>query len=122
MEHVCSSRTVPAGSAMSCVELHGEVDAEFVEILRDCLADGVRRDTDVLVDLADVTLIDCACLGALVEARRLAAGRGRRVCLVAPRPVVRQTLAATMLDTAFPVYPDRDRALSDLSAGAVVHC
>ncbi|UQU62648.1 STAS domain-containing protein [Couchioplanes caeruleus] len=110
------------GPAVRFVELHGDVDAESVEMLRDRLADTVRRNTDVLVDLTDVTLIDCTCLGALVEARQLAAGRGHRVCLVAPRPVVRQTLAATMLDTAFPVYPDRDRALSDLSTGAVAPC
>jgi anti-anti-sigma factor len=107
-------------AAVTVVELHGEVDLDAAELLRDCLTDGVERNTDVLVDLADVTLIDCASLGVLVEARQLADRRGHRVCLIGPSPPVRRTLAATMLDSAFPLYPDRQRAMGDRAVGHFV--
>ncbi|WP_199516693.1 STAS domain-containing protein [Nucisporomicrobium flavum] len=100
------------------VELHGEVDVDGVELLRDCLRDCVDLNADILVDLADVTLIDCASLGALLESRQLADRRGHRLCLVAPSPAVRRILSGAMLDTAFPQYPDRRHAVSCLSGGA----
>ncbi|MEU8230480.1 STAS domain-containing protein [Actinoplanes sp. NPDC048967] len=108
--------TVPGGS-VTVVELHGDLDLDTADMLRDCLEDGVERGTDIVVDLADVTLIDCVSLGALVEAGRLAERRGHQLCLAAPQPAIRRTLAATMLDKVFRQYPDRRRAVGGLSAG-----
>lgn len=108
------SRSVSDGT-VTVVELHGEVDFGVVEMLRDCLADGVGRNTDVVVDLADVTLIDCVSLGALVEAGRLADRRGHELCLAAPGSAIRRTLAATMLDTAFRLYPSQQQAVHCMS-------
>ncbi len=93
------------------VELHGDIDLAVVEPLRDCMISGIEQDCDVLVDLADVTLIDCASLGALVQAGQLAERRGRKLCLVAPPPVVRWTLAAAGLAAAFPTFGERQLAL-----------
>jgi anti-anti-sigma factor len=95
------------------VELHGDIDLAVVEPLRDCMISGVEKGLHILVDLADVTLIDCACLGALVQAGDLAGRRGQALCLVAPPPVVRRTLAAAGLDTAFPTFGDRRQALRE---------
>ncbi|MEU4245751.1 STAS domain-containing protein [Actinoplanes sp. NPDC026619] len=98
------------------VELHGDIDLAVVEPLRDGVDAGVELGDDVLVDLADVTLLDCASLSVLVRAGDLACRRGHRVCLVAPAPIVRRTLAACGLDMTFPVYHDRGRALQELSS------
>lgn len=101
------------------VELHGDIDREVAEPLWDGVTSGYERGADVLVDLSDVTLIDCASLGALVRAEQLAERRGRRLCLVAPAAAVRWTLAATGLETAFPIFGDRREALREVSRAAV---
>ena len=92
------------------VELHGDIDLESTELLADCLAVGAERGTDVLVDLSDVTLIDCSALAVLVQARQLAERRGRKVCLVAPPRLVRRILTAVGLDTVFLIAGDRRQA------------
>lgn len=97
------------------VELHGDIDLDVAEPLWDCVAAGYERGDDVLVDLSDVTLIDCAALGVLVRAEHLGSRRGHRLCLVAPAAAVRRTLAATGLQTAFPIFGDRRDARRDLS-------
>lgn len=102
-----------AGAAV--VELHGDVNLEMVEPLEDCVFSGVTRGVDVLIDLADVTMIDAASLGALIEADELADRRGRRLCLVAPPAKVWRTLAGAGLEHAFPVFRDRRQALRKLS-------
>jgi anti-anti-sigma factor len=104
--------------AATVVELHGDIDRHVADPLWDCVVSGMERGADVLVDLADVTLIDCASLSTLVEARHLADRRGGTVCLVAPAAAVRRTLAATGLDTVFLTFHDRDQAVRQLSAAA----
>lgn len=97
------------------VELHGDIDLGVIEPLRDGVVNAVEQGTDVLVDLAGVTLIDCASLGVLVQADRLAVRRGVRVFLVAPSPIVSRTLAAAGLDAAFPTFNDYHEAFRELS-------
>jgi anti-anti-sigma factor len=81
------------------VHLHGDIDMDVTDPLADCVTAGLERDADVVIDLSDVTLIDCVSLSALVEARRRADRRGLRMSLVAPPPQVRRTLDAAGLDT-----------------------
>lgn len=102
----------PNGATL--VGLHGDIDLGVVEQLRDSVMSGVERGAVVLVDLTDVTLIDAASLGALVQADQRAARRGRRVCLVAPSAMVRRTLICAGLDCAFPMFPNHDQAFRDL--------
>lgn len=68
---------VPAVRAgrTTVVELHGDIDMETLQPLRDCVLAGIEENNDVVVDLTDVALIDCASLGALVQADRLAERR-----------------------------------------------
>lgn len=103
-----------AGAAL--VELHGDIDLEVAAQLRDRILSHVERDTDVLVDLSDVTLIDGVSLAALIYAGRMAAHRGRKLCLVAPSPVVRRTLSYAGLGGAFAEFPDVRQALGHVSA------
>ncbi|GIF01246.1 STAS domain-containing protein [Paractinoplanes rishiriensis] len=104
----------PAHQAAPVVELHGDIDREVAEPLWDGVSAGSERGCDVLVDLADVSLIDRAALTMLVRAHHLADRRGCRVCLVAPSAAVRRTLAATGLNAVFPVFGDRRQALRGL--------
>jgi anti-anti-sigma factor len=107
---------VPSQTAdTAVVELHGDIDITTAEVLEDCVVAGVTRGADVFIDMADVTLIDGASLGALVRAGRFADRRGRSIRLVTPSPLVRRILAAAGLGEDFPVTGDRWQALGELA-------
>jgi anti-sigma B factor antagonist len=110
MTHAASVREVPGGTA-PVVELHGDIDLATVDLLEDCLAVGVERGGDVLVDLADVTLIDGASLGVLVRAGRAAERRGRTMHLVAPSAFIQRILMAAGLGDVFSVVHEERRAM-----------
>jgi anti-anti-sigma factor len=78
------------------VRVAGELDAATTVRLRRVLADLVRQPvTRIVVDLADVTFMDSAGLGALL-ANRVAAERvGIELCVVSPAPQVARVLDIT---------------------------
>lgn len=85
------------------VVVAGEVDLATAQALHDALHDALSAGSpEVLdIDLAGLTFIDCTGLGVLIEAKRVAAGRGCRVRLANPRPVVRRLLEmSSRLDPA----------------------
>src|SRR3954453_7045823 len=75
------------------VAFSGELDfaaqAEADVVVRELLAQGTR---EILVDLADVTFMDCAGLGILVHAARRAERHGARMYLVRARGQVRELI------------------------------
>src|SRR4051794_33217296 len=87
------------------VALSGELDlaAKRVaeDVVRDVLGQGAR---EILVDLADVTFMDCVGLGILVRAARSAELRGARLYLVRaqdqPRDLIERAAAAGYSVTA----------------------
>ena len=105
-----------AGDA-AIVVLHGDIDLEVVELLHDCVTSALEHGSDVLIELADVTLMDGASLSALVQADQLADRRGRIMCLVAPAAVVRRTLACAGLGSTFATFGDRSQASDALRHG-----
>jgi anti-sigma B factor antagonist len=58
----------------------------------DCLADGVRH---VVIDMADVRLIDSAAIGVLLSAQRLARSSGRDLVVANPSTHLRRVFALT---------------------------
>jgi anti-anti-sigma factor len=87
-----------------------EVDP--AESVRRALAEAATVGDRVLVDLAEVEVIDSAGLGLLVRAHQEARRDGRRLCLVAPSRFVRTVLHTMRLDGVFAVCDSRTRALS----------
>ena len=73
--------------------LRGEVDYAVRDGLRLALRSAIgRTDRIVEVDLRDVTFLDCAGVGAIVEAHQLAARAGRTLIVTRHRGVVRRVL------------------------------
>ena len=72
----------------------GEVDLATAQALHDAMLRVLSAGSpDVLdIDLAGLTFMNCTGLGVLVDAQRVAAGKGCRVRLANPRPVVRRLL------------------------------
>ncbi|AUY48353.1 STAS domain-containing protein [Streptomyces sp. CB01881] len=72
------------------VRANGEIDLDTAPALRRTLAAALESHREVVLDLSEVTFMDCAGLGALVRARNQADRSGRRLVLHdAGRRVVR---------------------------------
>jgi anti-anti-sigma factor len=95
------------------VAVTGEVDMATATVLRDKLLDALDgQSPSVLeVDLAGVTFLDCAGLGALVAARNAAVQTGRQMRVSHPQPIVRRVLAVTGLITLLATPIDQPEAL-----------
>ncbi|WP_431676199.1 STAS domain-containing protein [Kitasatospora sp. KL5] len=79
------------------VAARGDIDLATAPRLRRVLARALKTHRDVVLDLSEVTFIDCAGLGALVEARNLAGRRGGRLVLRGAGPCVVRLIRLTGL-------------------------
>lgn len=86
--------------------LSGDVDMQDAPELERYLTGGIERGCDIVIDLADVRLIDCVCLNVLVRAARAARALDSTLSLVAPSKLVRMTLRFTETEHLFPVLDD----------------
>jgi len=95
------------------VALVGEVDLGTAPVLRDRLLSVLcdHRFVVVDVDLAGVSFLDCAGIGALVGARNTAVHVGRQLWVSHPQPFVHRVLELTGLLglVTTPIDPSGDR-------------
>jgi anti-sigma B factor antagonist len=85
-------------------ELSGEIDALTAPQVSARLDSLTHRERpDVLVDLRQVTFIDCSGLSVLVRANNRAAARSGRVRLLCTDPRVLRTLQVTQLSGHFTI-------------------
>ncbi|MGW7444161.1 STAS domain-containing protein [Kitasatospora sp. NPDC054795] len=63
------------------VRANGEIDLDTAPSLRRALATALETHREVVLDLSEVTFMDCAGLGALVRARNQADRSGRHLIL-----------------------------------------
>lgn len=96
-----------------------DIDAGFVEVLRDGLNAALGARPHVMLDLHAVHLIDSMGLGALVRAHQEAKRGGGSLSLIAPSRFLLTVLHTMRLDALFPVYPDEQTALTVLSTGGL---
>jgi anti-sigma B factor antagonist len=83
------------------VILAGELDCASAPALTAWFAEVLaKRPQRLVLDLANVTFVDCAGLTPIARARR-ALGPGRPVILRSPVPQVRQLLKITRMDQLF---------------------
>jgi anti-anti-sigma factor len=92
------------------VRLSGEIDCATAQQLQDVLCDQVRRSPESLVvDLADVTFLDCAGVGALLSVVRAARRAGVEMTARRPQPIVRRVLDLTRAGDQLPIADTADR-------------
>lgn len=87
----------------------GEGDIQIKERIRDLLADGQRK---ILLNLADVSYIDSAGLGALISCYTTVKREGGKLKLVNLTRRVQDLLAITKLITVFDTY-DTEKEATD---------
>jgi anti-sigma B factor antagonist len=101
-----------AKGGIPVVVVAGDVDLYSAPRLRDQLAalddDGVGH---VVLDLADVTLLDSMALGVLLGAKRRLGARGGAFEIVVSKPDIRRIFEITMLDRVLPLHASRGDAL-----------
>jgi anti-sigma B factor antagonist len=94
-------------------ELHGRLIFEDGdEVLRDCIRSLIKTGPlSLLVDLQDVSYMDSAGIGALVEGYLRLTRRGGEMKLLRPSDHVRRVLDITRLSTVLDIYDDEAIAL-----------
>jgi anti-anti-sigma factor len=96
----------------TAITLRGETDIQAAQALHEEVMTALNRGTHVVLDLTEAILIDCACLGMLVRARRQAEQPDRVIAMAAPAPLVERTLRTTLAHTGFPIFRDRHQAVA----------
>lgn len=97
----------PGGSAV--VWLSGEQDLATKNQLCEVLAlEFSAHDSDVIVDLSDVTFLDCSAVGVLVRANRWITEQSRWMSVRAPSPCARRLLDLCGLNALLDTRPSRD--------------
>ena len=79
-------------------------------------ASAVADPRHALVDLSGVEFVSSMGVRLLITAARAKAGRGGRLVLAAPQPVVRETLEMVALDQIIPIAADQAEARALLDA------
>ncbi len=110
--------TLPNGDT-TVVVLRGVIDLALVRRLQDTLARLVQGGRHIVLDISDAPLIDCACLGVIMQAYLKACERGVHLALAAPSPLVTKALRATALTTVIPVFPHRRQAMASIRTGSL---
>lgn len=87
-------RTIPGEIVLS---LRGELDIATQPLLARALAEVDGSDARIVLDLSDLTFIDCANIGLIHDARVLAGMRGTFLELRSPRPDIQRVLELTGL-------------------------
>ncbi|MFD7664325.1 STAS domain-containing protein [Streptomyces sp. NPDC059788] len=86
------------------VALRGELDLALTLTLQPVLGEALPpRPGMVVVNLCQVTFMDCSGLAMLCRLRERVTGRGGRLVLLCPRPVVRRLLRLAPLEERFVV-------------------
>ena len=94
------------------VRVRGSAGMGEAGYLKDQLEYLAESDVRVIVlDLADLSFISSAGLGALLSARARIGSLGGQIRLVHPQPFVRQILEVTHLNQLFVIFPNLDDAL-----------
>lgn len=89
----------------------GESARDFSDYLEALLEEG---GGPVLVDLSRIDHVDSTGLGELVGYLQRFAERGRRLALLKPHERILNLLKLTRLDDVFPIYDDREAAVTAL--------
>jgi anti-sigma B factor antagonist len=102
------------------VVLRGEIDVSTADGVRALMAPAVSGQR-VIVDLADLTFMDCGSLRVLVSVRTQCRRAGGDLLLAGPfQPIVLRLLGLTDVFNHWPVFASVDEAVS--SAGALRLC
>ena len=95
------------------IQISGEVDLATCPQLRAVLVELVDRGFhQLIVDLEQVSFLDCTGIGVLVDALRRVQGHNGSLTLVRPKPLVWRVLTLTGMTAVLPVHTSLGEALA----------
>jgi anti-anti-sigma factor len=94
------------------LSLKGRLDTAGVDKVEARLNAALAQDKNGVVDLSGVTFLASMGIRMLIAAAKMLSRRGKKLILIAPRPLVDQSLKHTALDDIIPVAPDFEGALA----------
>jgi anti-sigma B factor antagonist len=102
----------PSGAVL-VLRLSGELDMKEARALQSRVGErATAGQSRIVVNLAGVSYIDSAGLGALVAGMKACAAQGGRLVLASPGPDVRHILEITRIDRHLPVHPSESDAVA----------
>jgi anti-sigma B factor antagonist len=120
MASMCEATTrVLPGAAV--IELSGEVDGSAATVLTDAYAQAVTPDSDpstVVLDFAAVDYINSTGIALIVSVLARARAERRKVVASGLSPHYREIFDITRLSDFIELFPDLDRAVSQLTGPA----
>ena len=120
MASMCEATTrVLPGAAV--IELSGEVDGSAATVLTDAYAQAVTPDSDpstVVLDFAEVDYINSTGIALIVSVLARARAERRKVVACGLSPHYREIFDITRLSDFIELFPDLDRAVSQLTGPA----
>ena len=100
-----------SGTALVVV-VAGEVTLDATPIFHKSLLDAwARGPAHLIIEMSEVTHIDSAGVGTLVEVCRRVRKAQAKMSLVGMQPLVRSVFEITRLDSFFPIYESTQEAL-----------
>jgi anti-anti-sigma factor len=93
------------------VTLGGYCDLSTRKQLSDVLTAAAKGTSHLVVDMDRLGFMDSSGLSVLVDVHRRLGGRGGKLALAAPQPIVAKVLAISGLDQVLAVYPSVAQAL-----------
>jgi anti-sigma B factor antagonist len=91
------------GESAVRVRLTGELDLAGAPGLRDCLI--ALAAADIVIDMTDLTFMDCSGISVLIEAHKRAIQHGRTVVLRKPQGMVARVLDLSGVDQVLTTEP-----------------
>lgn len=101
--------------ALTRIALKGQLDTAGVDRVEVRVLALLGRGGDAVIDLSEVTFLASLGIRLLVSVAKVLDRRGKRLVLVAPRPIVDEALRHSSIDDLIPVAPDADSARALLS-------
>ena len=95
-------------SGFTVIELEGDIDLSCSPDARKSILDVLHEDTNLLVDLGNVTYIDSSGVASLVEGYQTAKKQSLKFGLVGVSEAAMSVLKLARLDKVFPIYTSID--------------
>ena len=96
------------------IGLAGRLDTAGVDRVEVQLNASLPRDRHAVIDLSGVSFLASMGIRMLISAAKTLDRRGRRLVLIAPRPLVDQALRHSSIDDILPVAQDLEEARARL--------
>lgn len=102
---------------LKLVKLMGKMDIQGTSQIEDAFTvQTASKKAGVIVDLSQVEFIASYGVRILVSNAKSLAGRGGKMVLLQPRPMVKGVLTSAGIDQLIPVYDELEAAKADLQA------